>query len=64
MEKDGRDGRLHVAVVHADVADEAEALRVEIEERFNCVELYLGEFTPVMGAHTGPGLLGVSYYAD
>jgi DegV family protein with EDD domain len=55
---------LHVAILHADVADEAESLRQEIEGRFDCTELYVTELTPVMGAHTGPGVLGVVFYAD
>jgi DegV family protein with EDD domain len=55
---------LHVAVFHADVPGEAEKLRQTIAERFQCVELYLTTLTPVMGAHTGPGVLGTAFYAD
>ncbi len=28
------------------------------------VELYVQEFTRVMGAHTGPGLLAFSFYSE
>lgn len=45
---------LHVAILHADVLDEAEDLRQKVADQFNCVELYVTEFTPVMGAHVGP----------
>jgi fatty acid-binding protein DegV len=55
---------LHAAVLHAAVPDEAEALRQEICRRFSCVELYVTDFTPVMGTHTGPGVLGVAYYCE
>jgi DegV family protein with EDD domain len=55
---------IHVAVIHADVPEEAEDLLQRVAERFNCVELYIAEFTPVMGIHTGPGVLGVVYYAE
>jgi DegV family protein with EDD domain len=55
---------LHVAVFHADVAGEAKGLRQTIARRFQCVELYLTALTPVMGAHTGPGVLGAAFYAD
>jgi DegV family protein with EDD domain len=59
------DGRpLHVAILQADVPDEAEALRQQVTERFDCAELYVTEFTPVMGAHSGPGVLGVAFYAE
>lgn len=56
--------RLHVSVLHAAASGEAEALRQRIAEEFNCAELYVTEMTPVIGAHTGPGLLGVAFYAD
>ena len=59
---DGR--RLHAAVFHADALPEAEDLSQLLADRFDCVELYVTEFTPVMGAHTGPGLLGVAFYRE
>jgi DegV family protein with EDD domain len=55
---------LHLAVLHADVPDEADELRRGVEERCNCVEVLVTEFTPVMGAHTGPGLVGAAFYVD
>jgi DegV family protein with EDD domain len=53
---------LHVAVMHADALDKATALRDRISSRFDCDELLITEFTPVMGVHTGPGLIGVAFY--
>ena len=55
---------VHVMVQHADELAEAEALATEIESRFNCAEMYIVEFAPIMGVHAGPGLLAVSFYAD
>lgn len=55
---------LHVAVMHADVPEQARMLSERIRSRFNCGELFITEFTPVMGAHTGPGLIGVAFYGD
>jgi fatty acid-binding protein DegV len=55
---------LHVAILQADVPDEAQELRRMVAERFNCVELYITEFTPVMGVHAGSGVLGVAFYAE
>jgi len=54
---------LHVAVMHADVMDRAVALSKEISARFDCTELFITEFTPVMGVHTGPGVIGVAFYS-
>ena len=59
------DGRpVHVAVMQADAGAEAENLRGRVAELFDCVELYVTEFTPVMGAHAGPGVLGLAFYVD
>jgi len=55
---------LHAAILHAGVPEEAEALRQEVAAQFNCTELYVTEMTPVMGAHTGPGVLGIVFYSD
>jgi DegV family protein with EDD domain len=55
---------VHVMVQHADELDEAKKLAAEIESRFNCVEMSITEFAPVMGVHTGPGLLAIGFYTD
>jgi len=55
---------LHVAVMHADAPEKAEALKNKIAVQFNCIELLITEFTPVMGVHTGPGLVGVAFYSE
>ena len=55
---------LHVAIMHADSPEKAVTFSKRISTRFNCVELFITEFTPVMGVHIGPGLLGVAFYGD
>lgn len=64
MDERAKGKPVHAAILHADVAEEAEALRQTVAERFDCAELYVTELTPVMGAHTGPGVLGVVFYAE
>jgi len=54
---------LHVAVMHADALDRAIALRNQVASQFDCAELFITEFTPVMGVHTGPGVIGVAFYS-
>ncbi|MFC1998768.1 DegV family protein [Chloroflexota bacterium] len=56
------DERLHINIQHANSLDEAEILKERIVSEFDCSEVYITDFTPVMGAHTGPGLLGLSFY--
>ncbi|HEX75323.1 MAG TPA: DegV family protein [Dehalococcoidia bacterium] len=58
------DSRVHVIVHHADELEAGERLKAKIGSEFSCAELYLTEFTPVMGVHAGPGLLAISFYAD
>ena len=55
---------VHVAIVHADIPQEAERLRERILSEFNCMELWLSEFSPIMGYATGRGLLGLAFYGE
>ena len=54
----------HLCVHHADAPEEALALAEQARSVLNPVELYVSEFTRVMTAHTGPGLVGFSYFRD
>jgi len=52
---------IRASVFHADATQEADQMARQIQERFRCVEFFMSEFTPVMGAHTGPGTVGVAF---
>ncbi|HVL88890.1 MAG TPA: DegV family protein [Actinomycetota bacterium] len=56
-------GPLHLAVCHAAAPDEAAALLDRLTAELNPAEAHLAEFTPLMGAHTGPGLLGAAFWS-
>ena len=56
--------RAHVNVMHADADEEAALLLATIGNEFDCRELFLTQFHPFMGAHTGPGLVAVAYWAE
>ena len=60
----GKGAKPHVAVMHADSTNTALVLRDQISAQFDCAELFITEFTPVMGVHTGPGLIGVAFYSE
>lgn len=62
-EKVGQDP-VHVAVMHAYTPEDAEMLKERIAAEFNCVELWVSEFTPVMGYATGTGTLAYAFYTD
>ena len=56
-------GPLHLGVAHADCEDEAEQLLVRLKSEIPNVETIISPFTPLMGAHTGPGVLGVAFFS-
>ena len=55
---------VHVAVSHADVLAEGQSFMEQISTRFNCTELWLSDFSPVLGYATGTGVLAVAFYID
>ena len=55
------DARIHVNIMEADAATDAESLLQEIEAHYDCRDIFVSQMTPVIGAHTGPGLLGVAF---
>jgi DegV family protein with EDD domain len=60
---DGQQRPLHMAVMHADAPAAADDLTDAIRRRFDPDELVVTEFTSVMGAHTGPGFVGVAFFS-
>jgi DegV family protein with EDD domain len=58
------DRPLHLAVIHAAAEDEAGDLLDRLADRTHVVEGLIAAVTPVIGAHTGPGLLGTTFYCD
>lgn len=56
-------GPIHATVMHADAGDKAERILRRVESEFACEELFLSEFSAVMGAHTGPGLVGIAFWS-
>ena len=64
MERRVGSNPVHVAVLHGDALEEAERLRGEVASRFDCVELLITELSPVLGAHAGPGVLGMAFWAE
>ena len=57
-------GRLHVAVMEADAAEEAQRLAERVREELRPAELWITAFSPAMGIHAGPGVVGVGYWVE
>jgi len=47
-------------VMHAQVPGEVNELEAEVRRCFNCQRTIFGEVGPVIGTHTGPGVLGAA----
>ncbi|HEX7976310.1 MAG TPA: DegV family protein [Anaerolineales bacterium] len=55
---------IHMTVVNVAAPQEALELKAELLERFHPVEILETDVSPVLGAHVGPGTVGVAYYIE
>ena len=55
------DSSLRVQVLHAHNPEGASSLHDLVDERFDCTWLPVGPMSLVLGAHTGPSMVGVAY---
>ncbi|MGC9398174.1 MAG: DegV family protein [Anaerolineae bacterium] len=51
-------------VVHAEEQEEGQRLLESLCSQINCVESYLTPVPVALGAHAGPGAIGVGYYVE
>ncbi len=58
----GTEGPLHVGIIHGDVPEQAERLKEMVVAQFHPAELWVSLLTPVVGAHMGPGTIGLGFY--
>jgi len=56
--------KIHLSVMHADAMEQAKGLQKALSDLYPSLEVPIEPFTPVMGAHTGPGLVGMGYYFE
>ena len=56
--------KVHMAVLHVAASEEAASFRDELQSRFHPVEMIEAQCGPVVGAHAGPGTVGVAYYVE
>jgi DegV family protein with EDD domain len=55
---------VHLAAVHAAAEERANEVADRIEAVADVVERLVVEVTPVVGAHTGPGLVGTAFFTE
>jgi DegV family protein with EDD domain len=56
--------KLHIAVLHGNMLEEAQKLVEKIKEELDPVELLVNITGPVLGIHTGPRTLALCGYAE
>lgn len=56
--------RVHACAVHTNDPVRARQLGDWVQERFRCVEYFLAEAGPVVGARAGPGVIGLCWYSE
>jgi DegV family protein with EDD domain len=59
----GQGRQAKVAIAHAVCPEEAAVLRDETVARLGCADPIISEIGPVIGTHTGPGVLALAVYA-
>jgi DegV family protein with EDD domain len=64
MRKKAGTNPVHVAVMHGSTPEEGERLKERVSSQFNCTEIWLTEFTPIMGYAAGPGVLALAFYTE
>ncbi|MGA7729416.1 MAG: DegV family protein [Dehalococcoidales bacterium] len=55
---------VHMAVLHAYAQEAAEKLKQRAAAEFDCRELWVSEFSPIMGYACGTGTLGLAFYTE
>ncbi len=63
VEKAARGRAIHAMVMHSSALSEAEELKARLAAELRCDEIYVSDFTPAMGIHSGPGVMGVAFYS-
>ncbi len=64
QERVGPGQRVHASIEQANVPQEARWLEAQLSSLFDCPEIYINDFAPVAGVHCGPGVIGISFYAE
>lgn len=54
----------NVVVGHGACPDGAQALQEAIQKRFPEAKVFTADIGPIIGAHTGPGMLALIYWGN
>ena len=57
-------GKARIAYVHAGARQEVERLRQMVESKVEVVESFVGELSPALAVHSGPGTAGLCFLSE
>jgi DegV family protein with EDD domain len=57
-------GKARIAYVHAGARQEVERLKQIVENKVDVVESFIGELSPALAVHTGPGTAGLCFLPE
>ncbi|MCK4489066.1 MAG: DegV family protein, partial [Anaerolineales bacterium] len=52
----------HIGIMHANALDEAKQIQTQLSVQIECKQADIYPFSPVIGAHVGPGTVGIGIY--
>jgi DegV family protein with EDD domain len=55
---------IHATIFHGVAEEDAQMVYDQITETIKPERLILSKLSPVIGVHTGPGTIGISYYTE
>ncbi|QDP41287.1 DegV family protein [Radiobacillus deserti] len=65
FEEDAKTGKpIKACVIHANSPEEAEEMKVELEQTYDHIDVSISYFGPVIGTHLGEGALGLAWYLE
>jgi DegV family protein with EDD domain len=53
---------MRAVIIHANRQDDAEKMKLDLEEKYPHVEFFISYFGPVIGTHLGEGAIGLGWY--
>jgi len=56
--------RIHACTLHTNAPERARNVADWVQQRYHCVEHWIAEAGPVIGARTGPGVVGLCWYLE
>lgn len=65
IEKSGSNyGAAPICIIHGDCLEDAQHVAKLLKERVGCTNVIIGDVSPSIGTHAGPGVLGICYWGN